>query len=183
MEHDPDQGLDNSARRGKLRRASSMAYANGAGPKPPTEAQWQMLAALLGGWDYRPSRGEIEAYVRMANGYTYQPLKRSHFIEAITLRKEGFNSYGFEIELCQLSDEPDTETTPHLGEMKRRLIARQKSAKAAKYSKPRQTVTMVGDKMPSQKLAPDKSSGLQLRDAQRIAAMELLAKRRFRNDG
>lgn len=160
-----------------------MAHAVGAGPKPPTDVQRQKLFMLLGGLEYAPSPSEIEAYVRFANGYTHQRLTRQHFIEAITLRLEGFNSYGFEHELFALSEDPDAETTPQSGEMKRRLIARQKAAKSAKYVKPRQTVTIVGDRMPSQRLALERSNPSSLREAQRMAAMELLAKRRARNEG
>jgi len=179
VEHSPDKGLELTTRRGKLRRVSSFQN----GPAPPSDAQRQKLFMILGGMDYPPSPYEIEQYVRFANGYTHATLTKAHFIEAITLALEGFNSYGFADELFNLSQEPDAETTPHLGEMKRRLIARQKAAKAAKYSPRPQRSTAVGTRMPSQKSALERSSPSELREAQRKVAMDALAKSRFRKDG
>lgn len=124
--------------------------------------------------DYPPSPLEIEAWVRMANGYTYERLSKRHFIEAIDLAINKVNSYGSLHELIELSFDPDAETTPNPGELKRRLIARQKATKAAHY----------GFKAKSPKTAsPPVKSYTDVKEAQRMQAMEALARSRARKPG
>lgn len=178
--HTPEKGQENSARRGKLRRASSMAYALGVGPKLPTEAQRQKLFNLLGGMDYAPSPIEIESYVRWANAGYSERLTRVHFINAIDMRLNGVNSWGTEEQLARYSWGDDVEFTPYTGEMKRRLIARAKAMKAAKYQSPTRALNSSVKKSASD---TSPKSYAEFKEAQRVAAMEALARSRARKPG
>jgi len=73
----------------KVRRARAKAHHEG--PKSPSGKQIAYLRFLLGNY---PSTKSLEAFVRFANGYHHGPLTRVHWIQAISLVKDGHNWYG-----------------------------------------------------------------------------------------
>lgn len=166
MEPERLQSLKNKARRAKVRRAKVFE----TGPKSETEAQRGKLWALLG----QPRPSEMEAFIRFANGYTYERLTRVHWINAISLMTDKVNAYGTFLDLLEMAENPEFIPEPQVGEFKRRLIARAKRAKAEKYSpKP---------SPPRPPASPDQGrlDLAQAREAQRRAALEALAKSRLR---
>lgn len=183
--------LNATARRDKKRRAEVMSKRMRRGPSPPSFAQREMLWTLLGA----PSPASLEAYVRFANGYDYrEPQTMMMWSEAITLAKEGFNSFGFAAALCDLSSEPDLELEIFDGEMKRRTIARMKAIKAQLYSVATKVGSVKPSKAPARALAIKAASDdapktvpsrkpvsvQEARAAQLQATMDALAKRRER---
>jgi hypothetical protein len=114
--------------------------------------------------------------------------------EAITLAKEGFNSFGFAAVLCDLSSEPDLELEIFDGEMKRRVIARSKAIKAQRYSVATRVGSVKPSKAPARALAISSASDetpktvpsrkpvsvQDARAAQLQATLDALAKRRAR---
>lgn len=179
MSDDPLTGLTNSARRGKLRRASLMA-ARVKGPSPESPAQREKLWMLLG----CPRPEEMEAFVRFANGYSYGPLGKQAYMHAISLMIDKVNAFGTFPELLEMSFDPDFIPEPNAGEFKRRLIARVKAAKAAKYQR---TPTRTGpvapsnaSNSPSENRVKAEQSTMAILEAKRMTALEQLAKSRRR---
>lgn len=166
----------------KTRRAKALRVSHfKKGPQGESDAQRGKLWALLG----RPTPGEMEAYVRFANGYTHERLTRVHWVHAITLAIEKVNAFGFYWELLELSQDPDFVCEPKTGEFKRRMIARAKASKFERYASPkaRSKSETPGSGLNSSEA---RSSGDSLaalaraREAQSRGALELLAKSRKR---
>lgn len=91
MSHEYNQVLkDFDAKRTRAQTLKHFQNQITSAAQPPSEKQVYFLAKLLG----FPGYDAMNAFVRFANCYTYDRLTRVHWIEAISLAKDGRNRHG-----------------------------------------------------------------------------------------